>query len=289
MSKLIIGVDEVGWGCIAGPIVVCAAVVPEEYWQTLRDWGFRDSKQVGNRTKPPKDPKAYARSKDRIILSTGKCETLARRLEAEGRGLATWCIGQMDPDEINCLGPKIAKERAIRSALLRLMYHNEWSLPDVRVIMDGSEIISTLPRGLEQEAIPKADDTILPVSVASVIAKAYRDQQMLAWHDIYPERGFDSNKGYPTPKHTEVVFHNGLIPGLYRVGATKERVQNYYRQLSSRDRERFGRPPWLHGFGWLEEIEEEEHAKAARFAKSRARKFAAEQRVFGAAKRKARA
>ncbi len=272
MSKIVVGVDEVGWGCIAGPIVVCACAVLEENWQTLREMGFRDSKKIGNRTKPHKNEKKYQASyKDRVQYAPGKCEELAQKLEDDERNLASWCIEQMDPNEINQLTPEVARWRAMRKAIIRLMHANNWQLKDIKVVLDGNRTNPLLPKELEQVAVPKADDTVLPVSVASVLAKAYRDAQMLEWHGRYPDRGFDKHKGYPTPEHTQTVFNDGLIEGLYRIIATKNLLQRYFREMTPRDRKRIGHPVWLRPFGWIEEVEEEERAKEERAAKRAAK------------------
>lgn len=235
MSNHVIGVDEVGWGCIAGPIVVCAAHVPFGEWDKLREQGFRDSKKVGNK---------------RTRYTTGKCEQLATWLDesAEGKLVrASWAIVQADPDQIDReKSPGETKMTLFRRAVLLLMSQNNWLDDQVEVIVDGAERITTLPRTIAQEAVPKADDHVMPVAVASILAKAKRDRQMWDLHDQFPLYNLGSNVGYPTPPHIETVIKHGPIKGIHRMHYLKATVQNHFAK-NPRDTV----PHWVRETGWL--------------------------------------
>lgn len=247
MDKILIAVDEVGWGCVAGPIVVCAAHVPGEHWDILRSWGFRDSKKVGNRLKVNPDRK-------RTEYSTGACEKLALRLEQEGKGLASWSLAQADPITIDLMTPADAKYKTFRTAIMLLIIKNNWRLDQVKVIVDGSHRLPNLPAEIEQEAIPKADDTVLPCSVASVLAKAVRDRQMVDLAALYPGFGFENHKGYPTQAHLEALLKLGPIKNLHRTHYLRSWLSKYYERTRDTKRKQFREPPpkWLVETGWLE-------------------------------------
>jgi ribonuclease HII len=242
----VIGIDEVGWGALAGPVVVCAASVPFGQWDVLKGWGFRDSKKVGN------DPKKVSPN-PRTRYSANTCDKLVDLLESDaGKGLATWAIGHADAADVDRETPLSAKNRIIRTAFMQLCLANGWDMAhDVEVIMDGQDKVPTLPECVPQEAIPKADDLILPVSVASVIAKSYRDKLMRQLHTRYPAYGFDTNVGYGTEKHFEALIKYGPIPGVHRLCYVKSQVEKYYyRTYTDRDQRRKALPKWVNDLGW---------------------------------------
>lgn len=252
-NKFIIGVDEVGWGCVAGPLTVCACYVPEENHELLRTHGFRDSKKVGNRLNTNPERK-------RTEMSSSACIKLADWLNEQcdilqagsHKPWASWAIGSAIPQVVDLETPGPAKQKEFRSAVMRLMRANGWTADQVKVIIDGNQLIKGLPAGIEQEAIPKADDTILPVSVASVLAKADRDRHMLMMHRIYPQYGFDGHKGYPTPAHLERLLQLGPVHGLHRWSYLEKWVVNHFKK--TRPVGRGAIPMWLHDEKWIEEI-----------------------------------
>lgn len=239
MSDRVIGIDEVGWGCIAGPLVVCACYIPFENWTALRERGFRDSKLVGNRVHVTK-------RETKTVYSDGKCQQLANWLNApEQKGLASWAIVQVDCPTINAQSnPLDAKDEAFRRALLMLLSANEWPHDSVDVIVDGDRRIPTFPDTINQEALPCADTHILPASVASVMAKAYRDQQMLHLDQQFPQYGFVNHKGYGTEAHVKAVLDYGPIEGMYRTAYLRSRIKTYWSKLSPRDKSRKQLPKW---------------------------------------------
>lgn len=243
----VIGVDEVGWGCVAGPIVVCAASVPFGHWDTLRKQGFRDSKQVGNRLVVSKSPRTRYTKKT--------CDSLAQWLnEPEQQGLATWAIAEVDAIKIDLDdNPMASKNAAFRTAIMRLMQANGWTSDDVTIIVDGNQLIP-LPPTFVQEAIPKADDSVMPVAVASILAKSKRDQFMRHLAHQYGTFGFENHVGYPTPQHMKAVFTYGPIKGVHRMRTIKPMVLNWYtNEYCYKQQKRNPPPAWLVNTGWLGE------------------------------------
>jgi ribonuclease HII len=245
-NEHIIGIDEVGWGCVAGPIVVCAATAPPDAWPILRKKGFRDSKAIGNRLK-------VNHNSTRTRFSSGKCDKLVEWLESdEAKGLASWARVEIDPVTIDTIGnPLESKNKAFRTAILRLLHANKWTPDDVTIIVDGNLPIP-LPDTFVQEAIPKADDVIMPVSLASVIAKSHRDRGMRLLHKQYPQFNFEKNVGYPTPEHLHAILDLGPVKGIHRMHYLKKWVTNWYiYEFSLKEKKQRKLPQWLIETGWL--------------------------------------
>jgi ribonuclease HII len=165
------GVDEVGRGCLAGPVVAAAVVLdPARHIA-----GLRDSKLVR--------PAARARLYD----------TITRRA-------LSWSVASIDPAEIDRINIHHASLAAMRQAVLALA-----PLPDV-VIVDAFRI-PDLP--LPQRGIIKGDRRCAAIAAASIIAKVTRDRFMDALHQTDPRFGFDRHKGYATADHLEAVARFG--------------------------------------------------------------------------------
>ncbi len=172
------GVDEVGRGPLAGPVVAACVVLPKNF-NTL---GIDDSKKVSQ--------------KRREIL----CDIIKEEALAYG-------IGQVDNekiDEINILeATKVAMAMAIMEcdyALTKDGGHIE------HLLIDGMNIVGV---EISQTPIIKGDSTCLCVAAASIVAKVTRDLMMGEYHRIYPAYGFDQNKGYGTKIHYEGLAEVG--------------------------------------------------------------------------------
>lgn len=248
-KKILIGLDEVGWGAIAGPMVVCAVHVPEENWETLRSWGFRDSKKLGKRLK------INQTRKKRVRISDHLGEAMAQRLEHDETGLATWCIVPVDPITMDIAGPAAAKNKAYRRAVMRLMVANGWKMEDLHVVVDGKFPAKLLPKEIEQDTVPNADAMLFPVMVASIMAKAYRDPYMRKLGRLYPNYEFAENKGYPTERHMQVLLANGPIKGIHRIHYLRKWLTGYYKRTATTDNKRrlLTFPRWLEESGFLSE------------------------------------
>jgi ribonuclease HII len=159
------GLDEVGRGAWAGPLVVGAAVLPRD----RRVNGVRDSKLL---TEPERE-----RMFDRVA---GWC--------------SAWGIGVASQEECDELGMAPAQKLAARRALEAL------GVPVDAAVVDGRwDFVGGVVGHVERRV--KADATCLAVSAASVLAKVVRDRYMREESEHYPHWHFDTNKGYPCPLH----------------------------------------------------------------------------------------
>jgi ribonuclease HII len=160
---VIVGVDEVGRGAWAGPIMVGAAVLPPD----RRVYGVRDSKMLSE----PMREKLY----DRVA-------TWCR----------TWAVGMASQEECDAVGMAEAQRRAAARAIEGLGVE-----PD-HVLIDGNwDFVGRRP----VTRIVKGDATCLSIAAASILAKVTRDRYMRAEAVHFPVYEFDSNKGYPCPRH----------------------------------------------------------------------------------------
>jgi ribonuclease HII len=176
---MIIGIDEVGRGCWAGPLVAAAVglesdvIIPE----------LTDSKLLS--------------AKKRIHL-TGLIQQTTKHIG----------IGWVWPREINKLG----LTQSVRLAMQRA--YDEIAGSATEIIIDGNyNFLDHVPN---TEAVVKADGTIQSVSAASVIAKVARDAYMTKIALKYPEYGFESHVGYGTAAHSEALRLHGVLP-IHRI------------------------------------------------------------------------
>jgi ribonuclease HII len=160
---IVVGVDEVGRGAWAGPIMVGAAVVPKDRRLTK----VRDSKMLTEREREVMF--------DRIA---GWCEA--------------WAVGGASQEECDELGMSAAQKLAARRAVEGLGV-----VPD-HVLIDGNW---NFVGGTNVRKIIRGDAQCLSIAAASILAKVTRDRIMRAEAEHYPGYEFDSNKGYPCPKH----------------------------------------------------------------------------------------
>lgn len=169
------GVDEVGRGPLAGPVVACAVILP----QGLIIEGVDDSKK----------------------LSPKKREELANIIKEKAVGYATGWADAALIDEINILqATYIAMARALEGLATK---------PDA-LLIDGlkGKWIPSVPC----EFIKGGDRVSHSIAAASIVAKVERDAFMLQWHEKYPHYGFDTHKGYGTAKHKAAIYEYGLCP-----------------------------------------------------------------------------
>lgn len=168
---ILAGVDEVGRGPLAGPVVAAAVVLPDVYELA----GLTDSKKLTPR-------------KREILSDLIKQQAL------------DWALGRCEVDEIDRINIFQAALLAMKRAVESLS-----SMPDMSLI-DG-RFAPQLP--CSTKTIVKGDLSEPSISAASIVAKVARDREMLRLHATYPGYGFDRNKGYPTPLHLEALRNNG--------------------------------------------------------------------------------
>ena len=198
-NSLVAGVDEVGRGPLAGPVVTAAVILPAElcYPQAVL---FHDSGSKG-----PADDAAALRDlllgvDDSKKLSPKKRDELFDRIK---EAAVCWSTGRREPqriDEINILqATKEAMEDAVNSLSIR---------PD-HVLIDAVK----LPRlQIPQTSIIKGDARSVSIAAASIIAKVTRDREMVEMARIWPGYAFESNKGYGTAAHYEGLAALGPCP-----------------------------------------------------------------------------
>lgn len=163
--ETIVGIDEVGRGAWAGPLMVGAAILPRD----KRVLGVRDSK----------------------LLSERDREKLFDRIAA---WCDAWAVGAVSQEECDELGMADAQRLACRRAVEGLGV-----VPDVAVSDGKWDFVSPLVSSVEMRV--KADRHCLSVAAASVLAKVVRDREMRGLAESYPHWSFDTNKGYPCPVH----------------------------------------------------------------------------------------
>jgi ribonuclease HII len=165
------GVDEVGRGCLAGPVVAAAVVLhPDKHIP-----GVCDSKTV----QAPERERLY----EKIV-----------------RHAVAWAVAGAEPAEIDRINIHQASLRAMQRAVLALA-----PLPDI-VLVDAFRI-PDIP--MAQRGVPHGDRRCSAIAAASIIAKVTRDRQMLELHGRDPRYGFDRHKGYATADHLDAVARFG--------------------------------------------------------------------------------
>lgn len=170
--RYIAGVDEVGRGPLAGPVVAAAVILPEDF-SVL---GVNDSKK----------------------LSEKRREELYEMILREA---VAWSIGMRDNEVIDRINILEATKEAMTEAVQNLAI-----APD-HILIDAL----TLPEiDIPQTGIVRGDAESVSVAAASIVAKVTRDRMMVKYHEIYPGYAFDSNKGYGTKAHYEGLERSGL-------------------------------------------------------------------------------
>lgn len=180
MKRFIIGVDEVGIGAIAGPVVAAAVVFLRHADLTKAPIkGIRDSKKL----------------------------TEARRFTLEPlikEAALHWAVVGSNACTINLYGIQACKIACLKSCakMCQRMYP-DYSL----VIVDGVDSFLGVNN---LRTMKKADDKVAAVGAASILAKTHRDRIMIKMAYKFPSYDFDKNKGYPSPKHKEALVSSGI-------------------------------------------------------------------------------
>ena len=170
--RLVAGVDEVGRGALAGPVVAAAVILDPE---RPLPRGLNDSKKL------------TALQRERIgeeLRATALC----------------YAVGLVSPEEIDRTNILIATKRAMCDALTQLCPAAEFALIDAVQLREIA---------LPHQAIIRGDSCCASIAAASVVAKTYRDALMRELHDEYPHYGFDAHVGYGTRAHWEALRRHG--------------------------------------------------------------------------------
>ena len=187
--RYIVGVDEVGRGPLAGPVVCAAVVMPLEESDLIV--GVDDSKK----------------------LSAKKREQLSEMIKQKAIAYPMVEVSEKTIDEINILeATKLGMKQAIEKLVLP-----DGTLPEI-VLTDGN---MTLDITLPQYSVVHGDALSYSIGAASIIAKVYRDSMMDEYAKQYPHYGFEKNKGYGTAAHIQGIKEYGLCP-IHRRTFTKK-------------------------------------------------------------------
>ena len=169
------GCDEAGRGCLAGPVFAAAVILPDDFSSEM----LNDSKKLTERQRYDLRP---------II---------------EEAAIA-WAVAMYDHleiDEVNILNASIFSMHRALDQLSVLPEH---------IIVDGNRFKPY--KNIPFTTVVKGDGKYLSIAAASVLAKTYRDDFMLALHEKHPEYGWSQNKGYPTVFHRDAIFKYGITP-----------------------------------------------------------------------------
>lgn len=171
-DKIICGIDEAGRGCIAGPVVAAAVILPKNFTNEL----LNDSKQLTE----------LQRNKLRPII------------EQHALSFGVGIVDNHKIDEVNILQ---ATYLAMHQAIDKLNQKID------KLIIDGNRFKPY--RSIEHQTIIKGDGKYIEIAAASILAKTYRDEIMESMHEEFPLYHWQKNKGYPTIEHRKAIKEFG--------------------------------------------------------------------------------
>ncbi|PLX18830.1 MAG: ribonuclease HII [Salinivirgaceae bacterium] len=169
------GCDEAGRGCLAGPVVAAAVILPANFQHDQ----LTDSKKLSD----------VQRRKLRPVV--------------EENALA-WAVGIVSNEEIDEINILNASFLAMHRALDQLK-----QIPE-RILVDGNRFKPY--KNIPHDCIIKGDGKYLSIAAASILAKTYRDDIMIELHEKYPVYDWHKNMGYPTQKHRDMIQIHGTTP-----------------------------------------------------------------------------
>lgn len=176
------GCDEAGRGCLAGPVVAAAVILPSNFNHP----DLNDSKK----------------------LSEKKRDLLAEVIKNEAEAFAIGIVSNTEIDEINILNASfLAMHRAIEQLKTTPAF----------LLIDGNRF-KTFPN-IPHQCIVKGDGKYMNIAAASILAKTHRDYLMEEFHQNYPVYNWQKNKGYPTQAHRVAISQYGITP-LHRLSFT---------------------------------------------------------------------
>lgn len=167
------GVDEVGRGCLAGPVVASAVILPKDFKHEL----LKDSKKL--------------KEKDR--------DDLEKEIKEKA---ISWAIAEASHQEIDKINILNASILAMHRAIEKLTVEPEL------LLIDGNRFKPY--KFIPYHCVVKGDNKFFAIAAASVLAKVYRDNLMKNLDKEYPEYDWKNNVGYPTPKHKEAIVNIGI-------------------------------------------------------------------------------
>lgn len=174
-NRIEAGCDEAGRGCLAGPVVAAAVILPRNFRHEV----LNDSKQLTR--------------KQRFIL---KDEIISSAI--------SWNVAFVDNNQIDELNILRASIKAMHLAIDGLKKQ-----PDF-LLIDGNRFFRY--KNIGHKTVVKGDGLYFSIAAASVLAKTFRDEYMEKIHTDYPVYGWNKNKGYPTPLHKKAINEHGISP-----------------------------------------------------------------------------
>lgn len=169
------GCDEAGRGCLAGPVVAAAVILPKKFKHSI----LNDSKKLTE--------KQRAALKTEIINSA-----------------IAWKVAFVDNNEIDQINILRASIKAMHIAIENLEKEPQF------LLIDGNRFYPY--KNIKHQTIIKGDGIYFSIAAASVLAKTFRDEFMEKIHNEYPLYGWNNNKGYPTSAHREALLKYGITP-----------------------------------------------------------------------------
>ena len=169
------GCDEAGRGCLAGPVVAAAVILPKDFKNEL----LNDSKKISEKN----------RNKLWLII------------EAEA---TSWGIGFVSPNEIDKINILQASFLAMHRAIEQLQAKPK------HLVIDGNKFNPY--KKIPHTCIIKGDGKYMNIAAASILAKTHRDELMYNIHEKFPHYNWKKNKGYPTKEHREAISTHGTSP-----------------------------------------------------------------------------
>ncbi len=166
------GCDEAGRGCLAGPVVAAVVILPKRFKHEI----LNDSKKLN--------------ASQRELLKG----------EIKEKALA-WNIAMVDNHDIDKINILRATYKAMHIAIEGLSRKPEL------LLVDGNNFIPF--KDIPFKTIIQGDGKFLSIAAASVLAKTYRDEYMNKLHELHPEYGWNTNKGYPTQEHRDAIAEHG--------------------------------------------------------------------------------
>jgi len=185
LNKIIVGIDEVGRGPLAGPVTAAAVTV----------------RQI------PNSKFQIPKIKDSKKLSSKKREELYQILTKHPR--IEWGMGRVSEKVIDRINIKNAAELAMEKALQNLKSKIKIPKSQIFLIIDGNNIKNLKLKTYDLKLIIKGDEKVFSCAAASIIAKVRRDKIMKRYHQKYPQYGFDKHKGYGTKYHFKMLKKYG--------------------------------------------------------------------------------
>jgi ribonuclease HII len=184
-KRYIIGVDEVGRGCLAGPVVAAAVVLP----------CFEKRSKIAEQLSVLDDSKKLTASTREQL-----CQTI--------QGFANYAIAEASPEEIDDINIFHASLLAMKRAVNSLVSSAMLDLNEALILIDGKWILPELEAN--QLPVIQGDSRSASIAAASVVAKVYRDALMVKLCNEFPPYKWSSNKGYPSEVHRQAIQEHGM-------------------------------------------------------------------------------